>query len=220
MSNLPQRLPAEPASLGAEARAAARVVPRAVSRTAQRMPQRTPEDVARLQALVRDHLDRAARIIRALGAPAEELEDLVQQAFSITAARLDDIGVGKERAFLVETAVRLTLDARRARARAWGRDGAAVDLAEVADGGPSPEDLSDQRRALRLLDRVLAAMDESLRTVLVLFEVEEMTMAEIAAVLAIPPGTVASRLRRAREEAAAATRRLGVAPAAAGGGRR
>jgi RNA polymerase sigma-70 factor (ECF subfamily) len=35
--------------------------------------------------------------------------------------------------------------------------------------------------------------------VFVLFELEEMTMAAIAETLQIPPGTVASRLRRARE---------------------
>jgi RNA polymerase sigma-70 factor (ECF subfamily) len=203
MANLPQRVSAPTASLGGRAAAS----PRAEA------------DVARLQALVRDHLDRAARIIRALGAPADDLEDLVQQAFSITAGRLEDIAPGKERAFLVETAVRLTLDARRSRSRAWAREGALRDAADVADAGPSPEDLSDQRRALRLLDRVLGEMDEGLRTVLVLFEVEEMTMSEIARVLAIPSGTVASRLRRAREEAAAATRRLGLGPAAAGGRR-
>ena len=32
----------------------------------------------------------------------------------------------------------------------------------------------------------------------VLYEIEELTMAEIASVLELPPGTVASRLRRAR----------------------
>ena len=51
-----------------------------------------------------------------------------------------------------------------------------------------------------MLDGVLHAMEEDLRAVFVLFELEEMPTAEIATLLAIPPGTVASRLRRAREE--------------------
>jgi RNA polymerase sigma-70 factor (ECF subfamily) len=50
----------------------------------------------------------------------------------------------------------------------------------------------------QLLDRVLDRMDESLRVVFVLYEFEEMNMSEIADVLEIPRGTVASRLRRAR----------------------
>ena len=43
-------------------------------------------------------------------------------------------------------------------------------------------------------------MEFDIRTVFVLFEIEEMTTSEIATLLAIPAGTVASRLRRAREE--------------------
>jgi len=191
MPNVPQRAPVS-----------APVAPAA--------PPRTREEQARLQALVWEHLDRAARIIRTLGAPVDELEDLIQQAFSITAARLPDIAPGKERAFLVETAVRLTLDARRSRARSWARDAAIADLSQIAAAQPSPEELSDQRQALRLLNRALAEVDEELRTVLVLYEVEEMTMAEIATMLDIPAGTVASRLRRAREVALTAIRRLGL----------
>jgi RNA polymerase sigma-70 factor (ECF subfamily) len=192
MPNVPQRAPVS-ASLGLAA------------------APRTREEQARLQALVWEHLDRAARIIRTLGAPVDELEDLIQQAFSITAARLPDIAAGKERAFLVETAVRLTLDARRSRARSWAREAAAADLSQIAAAQPSPEELSDQRQALRLLDRALSEVDEELRTVLVLYEVEEMTMAEIAILLQIPAGTVASRLRRAREDFMARVHRLQIA---------
>jgi RNA polymerase sigma-70 factor (ECF subfamily) len=43
-------------------------------------------------------------------------------------------------------------------------------------------------------------MDVDLRAVLALYEFEEMTTAEIAAILDIPGGTVASRLRRARAD--------------------
>jgi RNA polymerase sigma-70 factor (ECF subfamily) len=43
-------------------------------------------------------------------------------------------------------------------------------------------------------------MDIDLRTVFVLHEFEELNMSEIADVLEIPRGTVASRLRRARLE--------------------
>jgi RNA polymerase sigma-70 factor, ECF subfamily len=50
-----------------------------------------------------------------------------------------------------------------------------------------------------LLDAVLATLPPELRQVFVLFELEELTMREIAAALRLPAGTVASRLRRARE---------------------
>ena len=51
-----------------------------------------------------------------------------------------------------------------------------------------------------MLDGVLEQMEVDLRTVFVLYEFEDMSMAEIADIVAIPRGTVASRLRRARED--------------------
>ena len=51
-------------------------------------------------------------------------------------------------------------------------------------------------------------MPLDLRTVFVLFELEELTMAEIAELLGLAPGTVASRLRRARQDYGAAVHRL------------
>jgi RNA polymerase sigma-70 factor (ECF subfamily) len=64
----------------------------------------------------------------------------------------------------------------------------------------TPEQLAQRRRARELLDEILDAMAFDLRTVFVLYEVEELTMAEIAEALDLPPGTVASRLRRARAD--------------------
>ncbi len=46
-------------------------------------------------------------------------------------------------------------------------------------------------------------MPDDLKAVIVLFEIEGLTMGEIAEALAVPPGTVASRLRRARAELSA-----------------
>jgi RNA polymerase sigma-70 factor (ECF subfamily) len=68
--------------------------------------------------------------------------------------------------------------------------------------------LLQQGRARALLDEILEAMPTELRAPFVLFELEEMTMSEIAQTLEIPPGTVASRLRRAREIFQEQSRRL------------
>jgi len=169
---------------------------------------RNRQDDARLRNLVERHVDLASRIIRNLGIPDCDVDDLLQQAFSITADRLGDIAAGKERAFLIQTAIRLAASARRA--HALSREIPTGDLPDVGDGQPSPEQLTFQIQTRRLLDRALADMDLDLRSVFILYEVEEMTMAEIAAVLQIPAGTVASRLRRAREDFLTRARRLGM----------
>jgi RNA polymerase sigma-70 factor (ECF subfamily) len=64
---------------------------------------------------------------------------------------------------------------------------------------PDPEQLTQQLQARALLDRVLDAMPQDLRAVFVLFELEELSIDQIAHLLVLPRGTVASRLRRARE---------------------
>jgi RNA polymerase sigma-70 factor (ECF subfamily) len=51
-------------------------------------------------------------------------------------------------------------------------------------------------------------MPIDLRAVFVLYELEQLTSAEIAELLQIPPGTVASRLRRARESFESCVARL------------
>ena len=50
-----------------------------------------------------------------------------------------------------------------------------------------------------MLAAALEALPIAFRSVFILYELEEMTTAEIALTLALPAGTVASRLRRARE---------------------
>jgi RNA polymerase sigma-70 factor (ECF subfamily) len=116
----------------------------------------------------------------------------------IASRKLATIQPESERSFLFGTAMRVASDIRRS--APYRREVAYADpAADLADTA-RPDELLDQRRARQLLDDILEAMDFDLRTVFVLFELEEMTTSEIASLLAIPHGTVASRLRRARDE--------------------
>lgn len=63
---------------------------------------------------------------------------------------------------------------------------------------PDPESTSIRRDEARTLDRLMAALPEEHREVLILREVEEMDYREIAQVTQVPIGTVMSRLARAR----------------------
>ena len=152
----------------------------------------------RLRAIVDDHADFVARVLRNAGTPAADVDDDVQRAFIVVSRRLDDIHPGAEKSFLLRTALNLAAHARRTLARR--REVAAEEAPESDDGQASPERMAEIRRHRVLLDDVLAQMETNLRTVFVLYEFEEMSMSEIASTLDIPPGTVASRLRRARED--------------------
>jgi RNA polymerase sigma-70 factor (ECF subfamily) len=74
------------------------------------------------------------------------------------------------------------------------------DVSSMIDESTSIEERIDQRRALDLLDRMLARLSLKLREPLILFEIEGYSQSEIAEALSLPLGTVASRLRRGREK--------------------
>lgn len=150
----------------------------------------------RVRALVGQYHSFAWRLVRRLGVPASDAEDAVQQVFIVVARRLVDIAPGSERAFVVSTAIRVAADARRAARRKPVE--LHDELDEFHDGEAPPDELAEHFRARRLLDELLDDMPNDVRGVFVLFEIEELSLTEIANVLEIPRGTVASRLARAR----------------------
>jgi RNA polymerase sigma-70 factor (ECF subfamily) len=152
----------------------------------------------RLRSLVDRYIDFVARVLRNAGTPQSEVDDDVQRTFIAAARRLDDVRPGAEKSFLLRTALHTAAHARRTLARR--REVPEEEAPEVVDVSFSPEQLIEQKRARQMLDGVLEQMEPELRTVFVLYEFEDMSMAEIADTIAIPRGTVASRLRRARED--------------------
>jgi RNA polymerase sigma-70 factor, ECF subfamily len=152
----------------------------------------------RLRGLVEQHFEFIGRVVRNLGVAEAEIDDVLQQVFCAAASRLPDIVEGSERAFLVQAAVNWAANSRRAQARR--REVGLAELADVADEAPTPEDVSDRKRAAAVLDGLFATMDLDLRTVFVLYEIERLSRSEIAALLGLAEGTVASRLRRARDD--------------------
>lgn len=155
----------------------------------------------RVVALVREHYAFVWRVLRRFGLSPADADDAAQQVFMVLSQRAEDVAFSKERAFLFRTATYVAAKAHRARKRR--PEMPTDDWDDNEDSAPQADELVDRRRARELLDRVLAEMPHDLKSVIVLFELEGLTMSEIADALEVPPGTVASRLRRARAELAA-----------------
>lgn len=173
---------------------------------ATRMPGTDP----RLRAAVNAHVALIWRVLRRTGLGAADAEDASQDVFWVLAQRFDDVPERAHRSFLVSTALRVASDRKQSK---WHRSvSAGLDVEARVSDAPLPDEALEIRRAGALLDQALATLDELERSVFVLAELEQMTRAEVAEVLGIPEGTVASRLKRARQSLETAVRRLRSRP--------
>lgn len=151
----------------------------------------------RVEQLIGKHFQMVWRVAQRFGLPPADAEDVALRVMLIAANRIDDIVESAERGFLVSTTRFVACKVRKALDRR--REMLGENLSELAVEQGAVDDIADQRRALAQLDRVLAELPEDLRTVFVLFEIEGFSQSEIGTTLGIPQGTVASRIRRAKQ---------------------
>jgi RNA polymerase sigma-70 factor (ECF subfamily) len=173
----------------------------------------------RLRELIDANYDFIWRSLRRLGVLDGDVDDATQQVFVVAARKLTAIRLDRERSFLFQTALRVAADSRRTRRRR--REVAEDHLKnrdQWPDPAPAPDDVVDLQRARVRLAEILDEMPLDIRAVFVLFELDEVTMAEISWLLDLPEGTVASRLRRARIQFREAAARIMGTPALRGGG--
>jgi RNA polymerase sigma factor (sigma-70 family) len=156
----------------------------------------------RFEALVLPHLDAAYRFARWLSRSPSDADDVVQEAILRAFRGFDALRGSDVKAWLLTIVKNCHLTAVKQQQRR-----ALVPLPEehdVQDGQamiattPDPESTSIRRDEERTLDRLMSALPEEHREVLVLREIEEMDYREIATVTNVPIGTVMSRLARAR----------------------
>lgn len=150
---------------------------------------------AHIERLIHEHYEFVWRSARRLGVRSADLDDVVQEVFVVAAARLDEIT--HELGFLFRACLHAASHSRRSvqrRREVSDEERLALELDER-----TPEQGAATAEARAQLQAILQGMPQALREVFVLFELEEFTMSEIAETLEVPAGTVASRLRKARE---------------------
>ena len=149
----------------------------------------------RLGRMFDDHHDVVWRRVRRLGLSTDKADDAAAQVFLVAAERIDDIKTGSERAFLFGTALRIAQKLVRTERR-WVLEG---DMDVRLSRSSSPEALAAERHAVGIVHDVIAEMELEVRNAFTLFAFEGLTARQIADDTGVPLGTVASRLRRARE---------------------
>jgi RNA polymerase sigma-70 factor (ECF subfamily) len=164
----------------------------------------TPDVSARVEQIVRRHLDAAWRTARDLGVPDRDLDDVLQEVMLVVVRRLDDIEPERERSFVLGATARVAANWRRTRRRHPEELTESMDsvsgVYEVPAGRAvfhGPEQALERSEKLQLLDRALQQMPAPLRVAFTLFELEQLTAKEVADELGVPPSAVFSRVRRA-----------------------
>lgn len=148
------------------------------------------------ERIYRDNVAFVWRVLRGLGVPDSGVEDAVQDVFVVVHRRLPEFdGRNPVKTWLFAIALRVASDHRRKLRRSEHH----APLEEgIADGAPTPADRAEHEEGLRILSSLLDRLDDEQRAVLVLADIEGMTMPEIAVVTNVPLNTAYSRLRRAR----------------------
>ena len=153
-------------------------------------------DSSRFDRLVTDNLDFVWRSLRRCGVPDADVDDAAQQVFIVASEKLELIRPGKERPFLFGVAVRVASHARRSSQRL---ESARERFSKnPVESPPDPEHLTQQLEARDLLDQVLDTLPDDERAVFVLFELEELSVKEVAEMIDGSTRTVIRLLRRAR----------------------
>jgi RNA polymerase sigma-70 factor, ECF subfamily len=137
------------------------------------------------------------RALTNLGVPSHEVQDLCQEIMITVHRRLPSFDGRSLRGWLYGICVRVASDYRRsARVRREVVSEAPPDQVSSND----LVDFIDRGRDVRLLLGALAQLDEPKRVAFVLFEIEELTLAEVAEAVGAPLQTVYSRIKAAREQ--------------------
>lgn len=151
-----------------------------------------------IESLVAEHYRFVWRVLRGFGLSAADADDAAQRVFMTAARKLSSIESGRARSFVYGVALREANNTRRGlRRRRETQEDSERDDAEPEPRGPERQAQLSQARAL--LQELLGQLPEPLRRVLILAELEQLEVPEIARLESIPVGTAASRLRLARQ---------------------
>jgi RNA polymerase sigma factor (sigma-70 family) len=149
--------------------------------------------------LVRQHQSQLYRfVLRHIGHP-DDAADLTQQAFAEAARTIATFrGEAQLSTWLFGIAMNLTrnyLNRAPHRVHNFVTEDALIGVAAAT---PDPDEELARKQEMSLVNGALAKLPAEMREVLLLVALQEMSYEEVAAMLAIPIGTVRSRVSRCR----------------------
>jgi RNA polymerase sigma-70 factor (ECF subfamily) len=175
-----------------------------------RPPSRAETALPTFREVFAEHARYVGRTMRYLGVAEADLEDACQEVFVVVHRRLPSLDPRSGlRAWVRQICIHVAQNHRRGmRRRREEPFSKPIDVAAPATQQGDAERSEQRRRLLALL----AELDETQRAVFVLYEIEGLTMSEIAKALGCPLQTAYSRLHAARARVEDALRGSEVGP--------
>lgn len=162
----------------------------------------THTQVPAFATVYREHLAFVFRSARALGVRPAAVDDVVQEVFVVVHKRLGSFdGRAKIKTWISRILLNVVHHHRRTLARKSPRprmDDEPRDPDELPASGPNPCEVLVLGERAQIVQRLLDSMDDDKREMLVLAEIEELPVPEIAEILGVKLNTAYSRLRLAR----------------------
>jgi RNA polymerase sigma-70 factor, ECF subfamily len=160
-------------------------------------------DTALYEIIMRRHNQLLYRVVRSILPNEEEAEDVMQDTYVRAYEHLEQFaGRAQFRTWLTRIAVHEAL-ARVRRSMRFSSpspgenfDGDPMEILVASDRTPEQQAADSELR--NLLERAIAQLPESYRTVFMLRDVQDMSIDEVANILDLSEGTVKVRLHRAR----------------------
>jgi RNA polymerase sigma-70 factor (ECF subfamily) len=153
--------------------------------------------VPQFEAIYQQYFDFVWSSVRRLGVGGDSMDDVVQEVFIVVNSRLHTLQHPESLRSWIYGIVRRTVSGHRRTYRAKVARESVV-AAQGSPPAPTPLDLTEQAGEVKLLNKLLAGMDEAKREIFLLVELDELSVPEVAAALEIPLNTAYSRLRSAR----------------------
>jgi RNA polymerase sigma-70 factor (ECF subfamily) len=164
-----------------------------------------PPDDRSFARLFAEHAAVVARVLRRMGVPDADLEDVTQEVFVVVYQRWQEFrGDSSLRTWVYGIALRKAMSHRR---RKHVRDSLPLREEHLSSGAPGQQRALERGEQRQLLSTLLGKLDDKKREVFVLFELEQLSMADVSQVVGCDIKTAYSRLYAARSEVQAAVRR-------------
>jgi RNA polymerase sigma-70 factor (ECF subfamily) len=161
-------------------------------------------DAIDFESVYAEHFSFVWRMARRLGVADEALDDVCQEVFVVVHRRLHEF---EGRSSLKTWVFGILHNVVLVHHRALGRKSPAhrsaaplVDPETLVDAAAGPYEQLSNAQASAIAQRLLDQVDEDKRTILVLVELEEMSVAEVSEAIGLNLNTTHARLRAARKQ--------------------